>query len=122
ITRTHDQEFGLGYEELFECLHKLIGTNRTKVTTEMKILDCDVKEFKIDVKNDMDTFGVDPITKDLNVVDMYKHLLEKYQGDRAQIREFLRTLNSDFSGPVGFMHNSVLEKNFNGMNDVEQDE
>lgn len=47
-----------------------------------------------------DEFGVDHMTKDMNIVEFYSHLLHKFSGDRNQISDHLRTL--------GFMHNGFF--------------
>lgn len=57
-----------------------------------------------------DAFGVDPATKDMHADELYAYLLNKYAGDRAQIREFLRTLGSEYA--CGFMHNTFLPSSF----------
>lgn len=67
-----------------------------------------------------DVWGVDPLTKSMNVVEFYSHLLKKYSGDRAQIREFLKTLGGEY--PCGFMHNAFFEKSYGSMDAKEQDD
>ena len=70
-----------------------------------------------------DVFGVDPLTKDMTLVEFYTHLLEKYKGDRFQIREFLRTLESDKNCACGFMHETMFGRSYDtSMTPEEQNE
>jgi hypothetical protein len=59
-----------------------------------------------------DVFGVDPLTKDMTLVEFYAHLLKKYDGNRSQIREFLRTLDSADNYTCGFMHDPMFGRSY----------
>ena len=69
-----------------------------------------------DKKEDM--FGIDPLTKDMNVVEYYSHLLKKFSGDRTKIREYLFTLDAGYQ--CGFLSTPFMEKSFTTMDDAER--
>lgn len=103
-TRTETGDHG--YQNTLDSLVKLITTesqDKIEQTTVLR-LDDSVSE-EVD-----DEFGVDPLTKDMNIVEFYKHLMNVYSDDKKMIREFLRTLGSDHG--LSFMTNVFLEKSF----------
>lgn len=69
-----------------------------------------------DKKEDM--FGIDPLTKDMNVIEYYTHLLKRFSGDRTKIREYLLTLDAGYQ--CGFLSTPFIEKSFTTMDGKEE--
>lgn len=72
-----------------------VTQTETKITTSLSNTDDEVA-------------GVDAKTKNMNLQEYYRHLLEEYKGDRAKIRDHLRILPGCTDYQNGFMHNSVF--------------
>ncbi|VBB18570.1 hypothetical protein YASMINEVIRUS_1033 [Yasminevirus sp. GU-2018] len=141
-TRTPTGNYG--YDELFSGLRNLCScysitcaTEGKKIEKSDEVVESTESAESFDEKTELatgapsassglaeddvdDLFGVDPATKDMNVLEIYRHLMDTYSGDRTQIREFLRTLNGSIPGKNGFMHNSVIEKSFDAMDEKER--
>lgn len=96
---------------------KVTGTKAETVTMPLAEIKAETKTDDAPDTSD-DVFGVDPVTKDMHADEFYAYLLKKYAGDRSQIREFLRTLGSEYA--CGFMHNAFFEKSFSSMTASEQ--
>jgi hypothetical protein len=149
ITRTPETPKGLGYEELLNCLERLIGESsiKKKIDCDTIIVEKKIKESTKSTKSkeskgsneskesksadtealesdpDADgalTFGIDPKTKDFNVVEMYSHLVKEYDQDISRIRDFLRTLGGSRPGSIGFMHSTPLGDMFEVVPDTEK--
>jgi hypothetical protein len=84
--------------------------NKNKLAEDSKHID------EQDKKEDM--FGIDPLTKDMNVVEYYTHLLQRFSSDRTKIREYLLTLDAGYQ--CGFLSTPFIEKSFSSMDNKEQ--
>ena len=94
-----------GYDELYDSLKTLTQCfNVPEVTAET------ATETKTEDPEDI--FGIDPTTKGMNACQFIAHLMERFSGDRSQVKEFLRTLGGD-SKMTNFYMNSYLEKSWN---------
>jgi len=60
-------------------------------------------------------FGVNSETKDLNVCQLYSFLLNKYNGNRNDVSNYIQTLGSDHV--CGFLHTKFLNKSFTNISD-----
>lgn len=72
-------------------------------------------------KNNFDSnelFGINSETKDLNVCQMYSWLLNKYNGNRNEVSNYIQTLGSEHV--CGFLHTSFLNKSFTKISDEER--
>lgn len=78
--------------------------------------------FIEDPIDQVDTFGVDEETKNMNIVQFYRHLLIKYSNNRIQIHEFLRTMGRPEFGCCGFLQTAFLEKSYKSMSTSEKNE
>ena len=93
-----------GYDQLYDSLRTLTQCFKVpEVTAETKAEESEDQE---------DIFGVDPATKGMNICQFITHLMERFSGDRSQVKEFLRTLDGD-SKMTNFFMNSYLEKGWN---------
>ena len=101
VVRT--EQGNLGYDELYNSMTTLTQCFKApEVTTET--------ETKAEDPEDI--FGIDPTTKGMNICQFIAHLMERFSGDRSQVKEFLRTLGGD-SKMTNFFMNSYLEKGWN---------
>lgn len=111
VARTQDGNFG--YEHVLDTLGMFIHNIIPRVPTE--------DDSKINTGVDMhvnDIVGVDPETRDMDLVQFIRHIYKKYNGDHEQIREFLRTLGGTHA--CGFMYNPYIRENWDTMTYDEQ--
>ncbi len=115
-----------GFNETFECLKTLVlGIRITSYSQKndlnedndvKKVNDVnevnDVKEVVIEEEEQIP--GVISETKDMNVKQLYEHLIKKFSGNRSMIREYLRTLGTA-QGNYGFMHSCFLDKSMDSL-------
>lgn len=103
-----------GYDECFESLHNLVSCYVVKSDPQITEARSEAEDHADIEGTDIEgtdieesVFGIDPKTKDMNVVEFYTHLLNSFKNDRPQIIEYLRIL--------GFVHNSFFASR-DGMN------
>lgn len=121
ITRTEQNPDGIGYSEVFNCLSRLVGKNTVQDEEVSETVDEKPPVLEKTAGVSIDVFGVDPVTKNMDVVTFYNHLYKRYSGDINRLQEYLRCLDG-IGVPCGFMHISILEKKYEMMPSAEQKE
>jgi hypothetical protein len=124
-TRTENGDYG--YEEMFSSMNILIVGYLKKSSHKPKKTINIMVDTNTDTDTDInsivnDAFGVDLMTKNMNIIQFYTHLLEKHNGDRTKIRNFLCNLGGPNYGPCGFIHAPFIWKDYDLLNSIEQHE
>ena len=109
VVRT--EEGILGYDNLIASLDTLTRGFKIPEAVDAETKSNNLPEEEHAAQDPEDSFGIDPLTKDMNICQFITHLLGKFSGDRSKVREFLRTLGGS-RGQANFMMNAFLEKSY----------